>query len=182
MEELELIINAQKGDAESRDILLNENRILVKLIARTFLLSDFDKDDLVSEGMIALNRAIDTFDSSKEASFRTYATRCIKNKMLDIIRKWKNQIPPVNIEEIPESAHPSTDPIADLINDDALKAFASYLFSVLNDTEKKVLALYIEAHSYEEIAAKLNIDKKKVDNAIYSARKKVKQLLNIDNK
>ena len=43
-----------------------------------------------------------------------------------------------------------------------------------------VLKLYLSAMSYQEISDKLGIEKKKVDNTIYSFRKKIKKLINRD--
>ena len=52
--------------------------------------------------------------------------------------------------------------------------------SVLNEREMNVLKLYLSAMSYQEISDKLGIEKKKVDNTIYSFRKKIKKLINRD--
>ena len=52
--------------------------------------------------------------------------------------------------------------------------------SVLNEREMSVLKLYLSAMSYQEISDKLGIEKKTVDNTIYSFRKKIKKLLNKD--
>ena len=52
--------------------------------------------------------------------------------------------------------------------------------SVLNEREMSVLKLYLSAMSYQEISDRLGIEKKTVDNTIYSFRKKIKKLLNKD--
>ena len=49
--------------------------------------------------------------------------------------------------------------------------------STLTPTEFAVLKLYIECMSYADIAKELGIEQKKVDNTIYSAKKKIKKLL-----
>lgn len=45
------------------------------------------KEDLIQEGNIALLRACEKFDSSKETKFITFASTCIKNAMMIYIKK-----------------------------------------------------------------------------------------------
>ncbi len=60
--ERELILKAANGDLESRDILVVSNMRLVYKIANSFQGYGMDKDDLVSEGGIALFKAIEKFN------------------------------------------------------------------------------------------------------------------------
>ena len=45
------------------------------------------KEDLIQEGNIALLRACEKFDSSKETKFITFASTCIRNAMMIYIKK-----------------------------------------------------------------------------------------------
>lgn len=47
------------------------------------------KEDIISEGMLGLCKAADTFDESRGVRFSTYAAMCIRNAMLMFIRKTK---------------------------------------------------------------------------------------------
>ena len=49
--------------------------------------------------------------------------------------------------------------------------------ALLTPVELAVLKLHLECLSYSEIAKELGIEQKKVDNTIYSAKKKIKKLL-----
>ena len=46
---------------------------------------------------------------------------------------------------------------------------------LLTPFENKVLRMFAEGLSYDEIAAEMNVTKKKVDNTLYRLRKKLKR-------
>lgn len=72
--------------------LFNENTRLVHFIVLKFRNSrDPHYEDLISEGMIGLWKACNTYDSSK-STFATYAGRCITNEILMYMRKLRKPI------------------------------------------------------------------------------------------
>lgn len=175
--ENELIIKAQNGDIVSEGNILKQYAPLVKSIARSFYIIGADGDDLIQLGMIGLMRAVRTFSTNGTASFKTYAYHCIRNSILDDIRRQKKEqeqtididdvfIP--SIEEEPERIY---------IEDEALRILIDAISTVLSELEMEVLILYLEALSYAEISEKLGIEKKQVDNTLYSVKKKIKKLL-----
>ena len=48
-----------------------------------------EADDLISVGTIGLMKAVDTFNYDKGVKFSTYASRCIENEILMLIRSNK---------------------------------------------------------------------------------------------
>lgn len=75
---------------ESQDDLITDNVSLVKRIAHHLIArlpDNIDVDDLMQAGMIGLLEAASNFDSSKGASFDTYAGIRIRGSMLDEVRK-----------------------------------------------------------------------------------------------
>jgi RNA polymerase sigma factor for flagellar operon FliA len=79
-----------QGAYQSNDELVRENLALVKRIAYHLaakLPSTFEIEDLMQAGMIGLLEAAGKFDSSKGASFATYAGIRIRGAMLDDVRK-----------------------------------------------------------------------------------------------
>lgn len=85
---------AEKRDKESREKLIVQSLTLVKAIVErmaTRLPSHLDQDDLSSVGLIGLMDAIDRYDASRGASFKTYASFRIKGAILDELRSmdWK---------------------------------------------------------------------------------------------
>lgn len=109
------------GDTQAREILIERNMRLVAHIAKKYLNTDEDMDDLISIGTIGLIKAVSTFKPEKSIRLATYAARCIENELLMFMRTRKkmskdvslyepigvdkegNQITLVDIVESPES-------------------------------------------------------------------------------
>ena len=51
--------------------------------------NSLEADDLISVGTIGLIKAVDTFNAEKGSQFSTYASRCIENEILMLIRANK---------------------------------------------------------------------------------------------
>ncbi len=76
-QEHQLAVRAREGDARARGQLVERNlRLVVKLAANRA--PQLELQDLVSEGVLGLMRAIDKFDPYSGFKLSTYATRWIK--------------------------------------------------------------------------------------------------------
>lgn len=83
-----------RGDKEAREVLINHNLRLVAHIVKKYN-NSLEADDLISVGTIGLIKAVDSFDGSKGVLLSTYASRCIENEILMLIRankKYKDTI------------------------------------------------------------------------------------------
>ena len=60
-----------------------------------------------------------------------------------------------------------------MIATEELESLVSCLSSVLSELESRVLSLYLDGHSYEVIAERLECDTKTVDNALQRVKRKV---------
>lgn len=89
-EQRALVKKAQKGDLESRDRLILCNARLVVSMAKSLGNAD-NYNDLVNEGVLGLNRAIEKFDTKRTTSFITYAVYWINYYMREYIA-MKNPI------------------------------------------------------------------------------------------
>lgn len=63
-------------------------------------LNYLEYEDFISEGRIGLIKAAITFDKSKKVTFSTYASHCIKNKILNYYNKFKKHANQISIDEI----------------------------------------------------------------------------------
>ena len=66
------------GDKDAKEQLIIHNMRLVKKVAYRYIPSGIDFEDLVQEGVIGLNNAIDRFDPDRDFAFSTYATHWIR--------------------------------------------------------------------------------------------------------
>ena len=77
-EEVELAKRVERGDREAKDRMINSNLRLVVSIAKRYQGHGLPLGDLIQEGIIGLNRAVEKFDWRRGFKFSTYATWWIR--------------------------------------------------------------------------------------------------------
>ena len=77
-----------------------EHTGLSGFIAKKYLSTGIEFDELVSVGHIGLIKAANSFDSSKGFKFATYASLCINNEILMFLRKESKRPPCISITQI----------------------------------------------------------------------------------
>ena len=98
----ELLARAQKGDAQSRERLINCNLKLVFNLVKRFHNRGYELEDLFQIGCIGLMKAIDKFDLSFNVRFSTYAVPMIVGE----IRRFLRDDNPIKISRsIKETAY-----------------------------------------------------------------------------
>ena len=184
----ELASLAQNNDEMAVNTLLKKYKSLVNQIARSYFLTGGDMEDIVQEGMIGLYKAIMHFKSTKSASFKTFASTCIKNQVQSAVRVASSEKNKVLSSAIPiidqlnsdeegekEIIFPSDLPSPDekLIEKESLKEIMTKIKETLSSLELKVLTLYLKGYSYNEIAKISNLNKKSIDNALTRIKNKL---------
>ena len=85
----ELLSYVNDNDEEATEIIYNKYQPLIEQSARKYLryskYAGLELNDLIQEGLLGLNRAISTFNDSKETSFYTYAKTCIERKQISAL-------------------------------------------------------------------------------------------------
>jgi len=77
-EEVALAKRIERGDAAAKERMINSNLRLVIALAKRYRGHDVPLLDLVQEGVIGLNRAVEKFDWRRGFKFSTYATWWIR--------------------------------------------------------------------------------------------------------
>ena len=77
-EEVALAKRIERGDAAAKELMINSNLRLVVSIARRYQRRDMPLLDLIQEGVIGLNRAVEKFDWRRGYKFSTHATWWIR--------------------------------------------------------------------------------------------------------
>ena len=86
-EELALMEQIRMDEEMVRNTLIERNLRLVVYIARKFENTGIGIEDLISIGTIGLIKAVNSFDPEKKIKLATYASRCIENEILMVLRR-----------------------------------------------------------------------------------------------
>lgn len=85
----ELIAKARQGDTQAREQVLAEHRPFVQKVARAtcrrFL--EWGQDEELSVALLALNEAIDRYDTDRGVPFEAYARTVVRSRLLDFLRR-----------------------------------------------------------------------------------------------
>lgn len=81
-----LLTQAQAGDREAREVLVEKNLGLVHHIVKRFIGRGYEAEDLFQIGSIGLMKAIDKFDLSYDVKFSTYAVPMIAGEIKRFLR------------------------------------------------------------------------------------------------
>ncbi len=140
-----------------------------------------EAEDLFQEGLIALHTAVKNYRNDGGAAFRTYAAVCIRNHLVSVVRLANNSHNKINNNAISLDTQLSehavvSDPENELAAEEKLQEVIDRAEKYLSVMERKVLELYIDGNTYEEISSALGISVKSCDNAMQRVRRKLKQL------
>jgi RNA polymerase primary sigma factor len=99
-EEVELAKRVERGDVQAKERMINSNLRLVVHVAHRYTGHGVSLGDLVQEGCIGLNRAVEKFDWRKGFKFSTYATWWIRQACQRAIANQSRTIRiPVHVDE-----------------------------------------------------------------------------------
>lgn len=178
LSDTELIAAARGGDSGAYSALVSRYLFVVRKRAANYYSDEFDFDDLMQEGFIGLLNAIRGYDESAPASFSTFARLCIDRSMISAVRRGlrKKQIPRSMLVALGDEDAPlqGGDPEEAVIDKEDLLTLRRRIDKTLSDRERQVLSLYLEGRNYGEIAERLGISQKSVDNALSRLRAKLR--------
>ena len=86
-QEKALLTRMMAGDAAARGDLITHNLRLVVYLAKKYENSGVPQEDMISIGTIGLIKAVNSFDPEKNIKLATYASRCIENEILMVLRR-----------------------------------------------------------------------------------------------
>ncbi len=192
----DIVMEAKDGDIIALEFLINKYKNFVKAKARSYFLIGADREDIVQEGMIGLYKAIRDFRGDKLSSFRAFAELCITRQIITAIKTATRQkhIPlnsyvslnkPIYDEDSDRtlldilSGTKITDPEELMINREEYNDIEFKMGEILSELEWKVLTLYLEGKSYQEIAVDLNRHVKSIDNALQRVKRKLERYLEV---
>lgn len=154
----------EKGDLVAREKLITHNLRLVPHIVKKYIGTTIvEADDMISVGSIGLIKAIDSFDYTKGIKLATYASKCIDNEILMLIRVNKKHKDVLSIE-CPISVDKSGNEIliADLIADDGEEVEDQINANFILDKIQEVVDTKLTAREKEIVYKRFGLNKEKI--------------------
>ncbi len=187
----ELLDHIYSCDEDANEIMIYKYRPLTVNLAKKLIKycnGGIDLNDLIQEGLVGLNEAINNFREDKETNFGTYAKLCIQRRMYSVVkstRTYKNKIlnESISLEDeedtnidrflVDNSNNPS-----DMLEENAYQEeILKKLNEQLTDLERQVFELKKNYFNYKEIADILEKDPKVIDNTIQRIKTKLKKIM-----
>lgn len=178
LEELDdetLVELAKKGDELGTETLIRRYKAMVVKTSRSYFLIGAEPEDLVQEGMIGLYKAILTYCADK-AKFSTHAFVCIKSSILDAVKRANrgknralNDYEPLQEKNEQGGVH-------NILNTVEIEDLIEHAKEILSCREKEVFELYVDGYTTREMAEKLSITAKAVENSLHRIKKKINEI------
>ncbi len=187
-----LVALAKRGAPGATDQMIRRYFGFVRLKASSYFLIGGESEDLIQEGLVGLYKAIRDYRPDRESSFRNFAELCITRQIITAVKTaTRNKHTPLNsyvsFSQTPAAAgddgEPTMadvlpgsavhDPVNQVISTEEVQSLVACITSVLSELESRVLSLYLDGRSYEEIGEHLGCDTKTVDNALQRVKRKV---------
>lgn len=180
--ELLSVVHAERNGRSGRDaVSVLILRYLKLVLKRAHALSgDYsDVEDLTQEGLLALYKAIESYDPSRGASFSAFANTCVSNRIKTVAAGFAkiNDSRVTSDDDSGDIAVSDASPENICLEKESSRSLNSEISSVLSPREIRVFGLYLDGLSYREIADKLDVTEKSVDNAMFRIRKKLRELV-----
>jgi len=186
----EVLLMIEQGNSLALEFLIYKYKHLVRTRSQPYFLIGGEREDIIQEGFIGLYNAIRNFNAEKISSFRQFADLCITRQIITAIKAATRQKHiPLNsyisldkpiydedsswtlIDTIAESN--AVDPQMRLINLEKIVHLKLHLLESFSEFERKVLYLYIDGYTYQEISEELNRHVKSIDNAMQRIKRKL---------
>lgn len=172
-----LLDDMANGDKIAREKLINHNLRLVAHVSKKYA-GALEAEELISVGSIGLIKAVDSFKKDKGSQLSTYASRCIENEILMLLRANKKHKSCLSIEEtigidkdgseltlrdiIPQSQEDDPDVIVE--KKVTIEKIKLVMKKVLNEREYKIISLRFGfadsiERTQQEVAKILNISR-----------------------
>lgn len=185
----QLFDEMHKGNMKARDEIITGNiRIVINHVLNNFKDNLYEKSELVSIGLVALIKAVDTYDNNRNVIFYSYALKCIRNEILSYIRKNKKLSSNISLDsyfydngndkKIPyiNSLISDFDNVENIAINNELNRLLSQKINELDDIEKEVLNLYYNLdYTQRQIGEILNVSYSTINNMLKRILKKLKK-------
>jgi RNA polymerase sporulation-specific sigma factor len=192
----QLCAAAQCGDTDAMDELVRRYTRLVHQIAKIYYMPRTEKEDIIQEGLAGLVKAVRDYKPNPQGNFGSFAALCIRRRIITAVKsstRSKHQVlnqacsfetklfdgndngSPTLGELLPDEA-PLTEDLS-VANELTIRVREAIVCSGLSEREAQILEQYMQGHSYKDIAQRVGVKTRSVDNALQRGMKKVQATL-----
>lgn len=173
----ELLYLIYEGEEEALGILIEKYIPLIYKRIRAFKIKGEYEDDYFQEGLLSLFNSTRIFNPMYTKSFNKFFDMVLQRRYQTLLQKNKKkfyyEVLYPGDEILREDGVIYTDPILSAL--DREEEIRNIDTSLLSKWEKEVFDLrYLNSYSVDEIVKKYNCSSKKVYNAIYQIKRKLK--------
>lgn len=144
--------------------LIQKHKNIIGFVIKKWFPNLIGDDDIFQTGMIALWEAIEKYDESKNASLETFATSCIRNKILKELRKQnaamrtaRENMALISLDDKDNLVGETTsDNTANMENVIALKDYIDRQ----PDMDRQIIYLKAKGRTTSQIAVEMNLAKR----------------------
>ena len=187
----ELVSLAKEGNEEAIDIIYKKYKPIIVSKSKDAIITashhGIEINDIMQEGYIGLDEAINGFSENDNASFYTFAVLCINRQIINYLRKStrsKDRIlnDAVTIDDyVEKNLKDDYDTEFSFVLREEEKLIITKINAVLTEFEKSVFNLKMDGYSFEEIANTLNKDIKSIYNTFQRIKIKIKKIISKDD-
>jgi RNA polymerase sporulation-specific sigma factor len=153
----------------------NKYIFIIKGIVKSF--PKHHREDLIQEGILGLHKAYMAFKEEKGIPFEQFTKLCIKRQIYTAYKKLKKDDDVVLLDEQDDIIYNDCSLMEDVvISKNHTDELFKNLKDILTPLEYNILECYLLDESYEQIANKLNVKEKSVDNTITRIKNKIKKI------
>lgn len=172
-EDIILCREARAGNSNALNELIEKHIPLVHSVVNRYQTPTVDFDDLLQEGMIGLMFAIRSYSGDRGAAFSTFAHKCVTNRILSALSGSAREPHEQELYEL-SSRWDDIDPQDLLVTKERIQRWKELLRDNLSPLERDVIRMYLFGYTVRDIAEKVDVPAKSVDNALQRAKRKMR--------
>lgn len=175
------------NNEEFEKIVKQYNKVILRYL-KTYYLPGGDYRDMYQWGLLGLYKAVCHYDAKRGESFGLIAGLNIQSTIKSAVTMYNRKKhsflnDAISLHSMPDAPNAGVeavfvdtkqkDPAEMIIEEESVESIEAELDRSLSRLEKQVIDLYIAGYKQREIAKKLNLQEKVIDNAIQRVRNKM---------
>jgi len=169
----ELLYLIYENDDTALDIMFQKYTPLIKARIRGFRIKPWNYEDFLQEGLLVLNKAIQTFNPETKKTFNKYFDLILQRKFIQILRKESHHFYDVDLVGIGDTLAESPRVYEEFPDFGEILGRCQF-----SDFESRVLAFLTQGEKIKNITSSLSCTPKQIYDANYRIRRKIKAIKN----